>query len=36
MNTDRILAISPLTLGLCFATHSFAQTFTYTQVDVTN
>jgi len=36
MNTDRVLAISVMTLGLSFATPSFAQTFTYTQIDVPN
>jgi probable HAF family extracellular repeat protein len=34
MNTGRIVAISLMTLGLSFATQSFAQTFTYTQFDV--
>ena len=36
MNTGRLLAISVVTLGLSFATQSFAQTFTYTQIDVPN
>src|ERR1700740_3641662 len=34
MNTARKFAISITTLGLSFATQSFAQTFTYTQFDV--
>ena len=36
MNTRRMLGISLMTLGLSFATRSFAQTFTYTQIDVPN
>src|SRR5215467_15235854 len=36
MNTVRKFAISVTTLGLSFATQSFAQTFTYTQIDVPN
>jgi probable HAF family extracellular repeat protein len=37
MNTlGRVLIISVTTLGLSFATQSFAQTFTYTQIDVPN
>ena len=36
MNAVRILGIPVMTLGLCFATQSFAQTFTYTQIDVPN
>jgi probable HAF family extracellular repeat protein len=37
MNTlRRVLAFSVATLGLSFATQSFAQTFTYTQIDVPN
>jgi probable HAF family extracellular repeat protein len=37
MNTlGRVFIISVTTLGLSFATQSFAQTFTYTQIDVPN
>ena len=36
MNTRRMLSIPVMTLGLSFATQSFAQTFTYTQIDVPN
>src|SRR5215468_2039745 len=36
MNTVRILAIPVMTLGLSLANQSFAQTFTYTQIDVPN
>ena len=36
MNAVRILAIPVMTLGVCFATQSFAQTFTYTQIDAPN
>ena len=36
MNTVRKFAISATTLGLSFATQSYAQTFTYTQFDVPN
>jgi len=36
MNTRRMLAIPVMALGLSFATQSFAQTFTYTQIDVPN
>jgi probable HAF family extracellular repeat protein len=36
MNTCRTLSIPVMALGLSFATPSFAQTFTYTQIDVPN
>ena len=36
MSTGRLLASSVMTLGLSFATQSFAQTFTYTQIDAPN
>ena len=36
MNTRRMLAVPVMALGLSFATQSFAQTFTYTQIDVPN
>ena len=36
MNTRRMLAVPVMALGLSFATQSFAQTFTYTQIDAPN
>ena len=36
MSTLRMLAIPVMAVGLSFATQSFAQTFTYTQLDVPN
>ena len=36
MNTRRMFAIPVMAVGLSFATQSYAQTFTYTQIDVPN
>jgi uncharacterized membrane protein len=36
MNTSRLLAIPVMALSLSFATQSFAQTYTYTQIDAPN